>query len=316
MEDQIAAEVERRLKQMVLEKKTVAQVQPAQPIQAVNCEICGGPHFAMHCVATAQQVEEINFLKQNNPYSNTYNPGWKNHPNFSWKDRQGNVPKQGAVPYQSLPPQQPYQQPQQQFQQQGPRKADWEIAIEKMMSQIAQQFANSQPQGALPSATVTNPREHQNVNVISTRSLRRSKPEEKNETEYDDVIEVDLEVRENKKVPEELEINIPFFDALEKMPMYKKFMKEVISKKKPTRGEGVVKKEKCCEISLEKRIPMKQKDPGSVAIPCTIKNRTFKKVLIDSGASVSLMPLSIFKKLDIEKIDVNYRMVDGVVVKG
>src|SRR3954464_6847660 len=115
---------------MVLEKQTVAQVQPVQPTQAVNCDICGGPHFAMHCVATAQQVEEIKFLKQNNPYFNTYNSGWKNHPNFSWKDQQGNVPKQGVVAYQSLPqqqqyrlPQQPYQQPQQQFQQQGPRKA-------------------------------------------------------------------------------------------------------------------------------------------------------------------------------------------------
>src|SRR3954471_11855717 len=122
MEDQIAAEVERRLKQMALEKQTVAQVQPAQPSQAVNCEICGGPHFAMHCVVTAQQVEEINFLKQNNPYSNTYNPGWKNHPNFAWKDQQGNVPEQGVTHYQGSsqqhqyrpPPQQPYQQPQQQ----------------------------------------------------------------------------------------------------------------------------------------------------------------------------------------------------------
>src|SRR3954467_4060766 len=112
MEDQITAEVERRLKKIALDTQTVAQV---QPVQAVNCEICGGPHFAMHCVATAQQVEEINFLKQNNPYSNTYNPGWKNHPNFSWKDQQGNVPKQGAVPYQSLPQQQQYRPPQQPY---------------------------------------------------------------------------------------------------------------------------------------------------------------------------------------------------------
>src|SRR3954468_2941499 len=152
MEEQIAAEVERRIKQIALEKQTVAQVQPVQSIQAVNCEICGGPHFAVHCVATAQQVEEINFLKQNNPYSNTYNPGWKNHPNFSWKDQQGNVPKQGAAPYQGIPQQQqqqyrppqqqpyqqPYQQPQQQFQQQGQRKADWEIAIEKMAAHSSQ----------------------------------------------------------------------------------------------------------------------------------------------------------------------------------
>lgn len=116
MEDQITAEVERRLKKMTLDTQTVAQVQPVQPIQAVSCEIYGGPHFTMHCVATAQQVEEINFLKQNNPYSNTYNPGWKNHPNFSWKDQQGNAQKQAPTQYQSQPQQQYRPQQQQPYQ--------------------------------------------------------------------------------------------------------------------------------------------------------------------------------------------------------
>ncbi|XP_050918987.1 50 kDa gamma-zein-like [Lathyrus oleraceus] len=149
MEDQITVEVERKIKKMALGTQTVAQVQPVQPIQEVSCEICGGAHFTMHCVATAQQVEEINFLKQNNPYSNTHNPGWKNHPNFSWKDQQGNVQKQVPNQYQSQPQQQyrpqqqqPYQQqfhqPQQQFQQQVPRKADWELSIKKMAAQSSQ----------------------------------------------------------------------------------------------------------------------------------------------------------------------------------
>jgi hypothetical protein len=33
-------------------------------------------------------IEQVNaaFSHQgNDPYSNTYNPGWRNHPNFSWK---------------------------------------------------------------------------------------------------------------------------------------------------------------------------------------------------------------------------------------
>src|SRR5262249_7910339 len=35
-----------------------------------------------------EQLEQVDYLgnrnrKQNNPYSNTYNPGWRNHPNFS-----------------------------------------------------------------------------------------------------------------------------------------------------------------------------------------------------------------------------------------
>ncbi|XP_058783531.1 uncharacterized protein LOC131658229 [Vicia villosa] len=306
MEDQIAAEVERRLKQMALEKQTVAQVQPVQPTQAVNCDICGGPHFAMHCVATAQQVEEINFLKQNNPYSNTYNPGWKNHPNFSWKDQQGNVPKQGVVPYQSLPqqqqyrpPQQPYQQPyqqqQQQFQPQGPRKADWEIAVEKMMSQIAQQMANPQQSGALPSATITNPKDHTNVSAISTRSGKAKEVVEENAEEEEPLLEVDVEIKENEVEAEDmviaepkLELNIPFLEALEQIPTYAKFMKDIISKKRTIDHDPIILTETCSAILQGMKIPVKKKDRGSVTIPCTIGDRSLKKALIDLGASVVL----------------------------
>ena len=34
----------------------------------------------------------FNRQPQNNPYSNTYNPGWKQHPNFSWSDQNRNTP--------------------------------------------------------------------------------------------------------------------------------------------------------------------------------------------------------------------------------
>ncbi|XP_050895475.1 uncharacterized protein LOC127102101 [Lathyrus oleraceus] len=44
---------------------------------------------------------------------------------------------------------------------------------------------------------------------------------------------------------------------------------------------------------------MKKKDRGVVTIPCTNGDRSFKKPLIDLGASVSLIPLSIYKKLGI-----------------
>src|SRR3954466_2291968 len=142
MEDQIAAEVERRLKKMNIGTQTVAQV---EPVKAVLCEICSGPHFAMHCVATQEQVEQIHMLRQNNPYANTYNPGWKNHPNFAWKDQQGNFQNQGstqfqtpAQPQQQLPYQQQFQHHPQQFQQQVPKKEDWEIALEKVATQHSQ----------------------------------------------------------------------------------------------------------------------------------------------------------------------------------
>lgn len=68
MEDQIAAEVEKILKVMNIGTQQVAQV---QPVQVVSYEICDGPHYSMHCVVIVQQAKEVNFLKQNNAYSNT-----------------------------------------------------------------------------------------------------------------------------------------------------------------------------------------------------------------------------------------------------
>ncbi|XP_050909358.1 uncharacterized protein LOC127123153 [Lathyrus oleraceus] len=373
MEDQVAAEVERRLKKMAIDTQIVAQVQPVQPTQASNCEICGGPHLTAHCVATAQQIEEIKFLRQNNPYSNTYNPGWKNHPNFSWKDQQGHVQNQPQQQQFRPPQQQPYQQ---QFQQQVPRKADWELAIEKMaaqssqfqeetrsnlkntgasiknleiqMSQIAQQLAGSQQQGVLPSSTITNPRENNHVNAVTTRNGKSKEVPEKSSEEEDLLLEVDLEIKENEVANEEvisdervvkdkvidpkpafklpyptrnkkkgqheknfekflemfkkLELNIPFLEALEQMPTYAKFMKDIISKKRTIETNPIILTETCSAILQGMKVPVKKKDRGSVTIPCTIGDRSFKKALIDLGASVSLMPLSIYKRLGIGKI--------------
>ncbi|XP_050902812.1 uncharacterized protein LOC127115272 [Lathyrus oleraceus] len=90
-------------------------------------------------------------------------------------------------------------------------------------------------------------------------------------------------------------------------------MEDVIAKKKPTTEEPVALKEKCSANSLGQKIPNKQKDPGTVIVSFTIKERSFKKVLIDSGASVSLMPLSIYHKLGIKNVSdtkTNLKFVD------
>ncbi|XP_050909186.1 uncharacterized protein LOC127122956 [Lathyrus oleraceus] len=99
-----------------------------------------------------------------------------------------------------------------------------------------------------------------------------------------------------------IERNMYFFEALEQMPMYKKFMKEVIVENIPIGDGPVALNEKYNAISPGRRIPNKQKDPGAVIVPCTIKEIVFKKVLIDSGASVTLMPLSNYQTLGIGNV--------------
>jgi hypothetical protein len=83
-----------------------------QSINAVNtftadsCSICAIlMHSVYNCpsmsVFSEYPMEQVNafndFQKQSNgPYSMTYNPGWRNHLNFSWKQSQQN---QGGAPY-------------------------------------------------------------------------------------------------------------------------------------------------------------------------------------------------------------------------
>ena len=52
-----------------------------------------------------------------------------------------------------------------------------------------------------------------------------------------------------------------------------------------------------CSAILKRKLPQKLKDPGSFTIPCTIGNAIFERALCDLGASINLMPLSIFKHL-------------------
>ena len=94
-----------------------------------------------------------------------------------------------------------------------------------------------------------------------------------------------------------LHINIPFADALEQMPSYVKFMKDILSQKRRLADFETVNLTEECSVILQRKLPQKLKDPGSFPIPCTIGNAIFERALCDLGASINLMPLSIFKRL-------------------
>ena len=94
-----------------------------------------------------------------------------------------------------------------------------------------------------------------------------------------------------------LHINIPFANALEQMPSYVKFMKDILSQKRRLADFETVNLTEECSAILQRKLPQKLKDPGSFTIPCTIGNAIFERALCDLGASINLMPLSIFRRL-------------------
>ncbi|XP_039687886.1 uncharacterized protein [Medicago truncatula] len=97
-------------------------------------------------------------------------------------------------------------------------------------------------------------------------------------------------------------IDVPFTEVLTQMPTYAKFLKEILSKKrKIEEGETVNLTEECSAI-IQNKLPPKLKDPGSFSIPCVIGSEVVKKAMCDLGASVSLMPLSLYERLGIREL--------------
>ncbi|KAK4269794.1 hypothetical protein QN277_022903 [Acacia crassicarpa] len=74
-------------------------------------------------------------------------------------------------------------------------------------------------------------------------------------------------------------------------------MKEILSKKRRLEEFETVALTQECSDMLTNRLPPKLKDPSSFTIPCAIGPNYSGKALCDLGASINLMPMSIFKQL-------------------
>ncbi|XP_022883214.1 uncharacterized protein LOC111399965 [Olea europaea var. sylvestris] len=92
------------------------------------------------------------------------------------------------------------------------------------------------------------------------------------------------------------EVNIPLLDAIKQVPRYTKFLKDLCTIKRKQKlkrcekiniGENV-------SVIIQQILPTKCKDPGMFTIPCMIGNTRFEKAMLDSGASINVMPYSIY----------------------
>ncbi|CAJ2648219.1 unnamed protein product [Trifolium pratense] len=121
------------------------------------------------------------------------------------------------------------------------------------------------------------------------------------EISEDEVEEVEkqreIKEKESKKVLNKLEMAIPLVEALEQMPSYARFLKELLTKKRKPLDDEIVSMTEECSALIQRKLPQKKKDPGSFTIPCSIGNLTIEKALCDLGASINLMPLSMMKKI-------------------
>ncbi|KAM1724821.1 hypothetical protein ACFX11_023226 [Malus domestica] len=61
---------------------------------------------------------------------------------------------------------------------------------------------------------------------------------------------------------------------------------------------------------LQRKLPPKCKDPGSFTIPCLIGNTRFEHAMLDLGASINVMPYSVYASMNLGELK-----HDGVVIQ-
>ncbi|XP_024036911.1 uncharacterized protein LOC112096919 [Citrus clementina] len=275
-----------------------------------TCGICYNMGHSTDMCPTFQEepAEQANAVggfpgmpqRRYDPYAQTYNPGWKDHPNFSYEAT--------TVSIQNL---------------------------ENQMSQLATTVSRleSQVLGRLPSQSEVNPK--QNVSAVIVRSGTELQEPSKKVTKH---VEDELEKNElmpksqdaqptrakplpivipppfpsrftkSKKEEQEkdiletfrkVEVNIPLLDAIKQIPRYAKVLKELCTSKRKLRGDEKVHMGENVSAVLQKKLPPKCKDPGMFTIPCKIGSVRVEKAMLDLGASINVMPRSIYSSLNV-----------------
>ena len=97
-------------------------------------------------------------------------------------------------------------------------------------------------------------------------------------------------------------MNIPLLDMIKHVPTYAKFLKDLCTVKK---GLGIEKKAFLTEqvsAIIQNKTPVKYKDPGFPPISVNIGGTCIDKALLDLGASVNLLPYSVYKQLGLGEL--------------
>ncbi|CAL8152506.1 unnamed protein product [Prunus armeniaca] len=354
--------------------KEVCSICETHDHPTISCPL--GAAYPEFVQEQAKLVNSYNRGPINDPYSQSYNPGWRNHPNFSWRNTQNQAnPPSLQRPQQSSSLEDIVKQMainQSNFQQ------TTQAAISKLevqLGQIATEIAQREPR-KWPSQTVINPKNQEAKAVHVLRSgkivdnkvgsdlsndvvvvededeeetttmegeqpkMSQSAPKAKSDSQEPNPFQ--LHKRDDKFVPSHLHqdryippppyippipfpgrlkkanqdkafkeiydilskvnINLPLLDVVKQIPAYGKFIKHLMTHKLNFAPSEEVKLNKNVSAVLQRKLPPKLEDPGSFDIPINIGDKTVGRAMLDLGASINVMPYSVYRELGLEGI--------------
>ncbi|XP_052621638.1 uncharacterized protein LOC128127239 [Lactuca sativa] len=106
-----------------------------------------------------------------------------------------------------------------------------------------------------------------------------------------------------------LQVNVPFVETMLQTPKYFNLLQGLFAARKDF-----------AEVSkiVLSELPEKKGDPGSIIIPCQFGNVLATQALSDSGASINLMPFSLFKKLNLPEprpVNMKIHLADKTTIR-
>ncbi|CAM8975217.1 unnamed protein product [Rhodiola kirilowii] len=203
--------------------------------------------------------------------------------------------------------------------------------VKTLENQIAHKAESStRAQGKLPAQPEQGQREHCNaVKLRSGKELEDEQPKKK-KVSFDlggqasaEIEELDEEVPnpQNQKEKEvekglkkknndkrfskfvdmmrKLYVTLPFTDVITQAPSYARFLKDIVTCRRTIEEVDSISLNEECSAIFHPNMPPKLGDPGSFSISCYIGGVKIERAMCDLGASISLMPYSLCKKLNI-----------------
>nr|GFA27847.1 reverse transcriptase domain-containing protein [Tanacetum cinerariifolium] len=181
----------------------------------------------------------------------------------------------------------------------------YNTANDANMNNLQLKFDNKpSTSSSLPSNTILNPKGE--AKAITTRSgmsykeppippagVNQQKPVEKEKLrEKDDILAAKF-----MEIFRDLHFELSFADALIHMTKFAPMFKKLLNHKDKLIELTKTPLNKNCSAVVLKKLPEKLGDPGHFLIPCDFTGLDNCLALADLGASINLMPLSIWKKL-------------------
>ncbi|CAA0834990.1 Unknown protein, partial [Striga hermonthica] len=307
-QDMMAIQIAELMEQMRL--MNARTMQPAQTMAVDTCGACGAQgHRSEVCPSTfdqdlGEQYADVNALQgyqnrqPNDPFSNTYNPGWRNHPHFSWSNKNNTLqpPRPNFNQQQSRPnfvQQQPrpnfiprpnyqqQQQPQQQAQESGSSSSNQDDKLDKILQFITNQDSSIKRLETQVGQLATRVG---NMEAESDKGKLPSQPEQAK------AITV---LRSRKKVDNKVRMPDPNGPKSTDQP------------KEPEESTKSIETDsgKPAESPLLHKSPNPYKpripfpNPGGFVIKISLGNGKEASGMLDLGAGIHLMPFSIFQRL-------------------